>query len=325
MEISRAALETGANCLAVATVGEGAELRAAGIEAPILLFSQVLPEEIPDIIDLGLSPFVSDGEFIRELAKAAQIAGITLEIHLKIDTGMGRLGCLPPEAAELAALIASSKGLRHAGTATHLARSDSSGGADVEATQKQIALFKEAVESIRAAGFDPGMIHAANSGGAALHDDSLFDLVRPGILLYGYGPALPMAVEPVMELVSRVMLIKKVKKGGAVSYGGIWTAPEDSFIGVLPLGYADGLPRLLSGTDYPVFIRGRPYPLVGRICMDQCMVCLGPDPEVRRWDEAVIFGAAPARTARDLAEMSGTIPYEITCGISKRVPRIYLC
>ncbi|MDR2630076.1 MAG: alanine racemase [Spirochaetaceae bacterium] len=322
VQIARAALDAGAACLAVATVSEGAELRAAGIGAPILLLSLPLPEELPEVIFQGLIPLVSDRDFIREAARAAENTGKPLEVHLKIDTGMGRLGCPPEEAADLAANIAREKYLLLGGTATHLAVADSSVPEDVAYTKKQLARFREGVEAIRRAGIDPGIVHGANSGGVVFHEDSWFDMVRPGILLYGYspGPGKP-EVTPVMELLTQVSLIKPVKKGETVSYGRTWTAPQDTVIAILPVGYADGLSRSLSG-NFPVTIRGRRYPLVGRICMDQCMVDLGPEPEVRRWEEVTLFGPETV-TAADMAAVLGTIPYEITCGINKRVPRIY--
>jgi alanine racemase len=148
-------------------------------------------------------------------------------------------------------------------------------------------------------------------------------MVRPGIVLYGYSPdPAGFPVEPVMELRTNIVLIKKVKKGESVSYGRIWTAPYDTVIATLPLGYADGLPRTLSG-NWQVHVRDKPYPLVGRICMDQCLVDLGPETDVRRWEEAVIFGgAAPGADA--MATKLNTIPYELTCNINKRVPRIYI-
>ena len=328
-EIARASLDAGAFCLGVATVQEGVALRNGGILAPILVFSQSLLSEIPEIIKNELLPLVSDGDFIEILAKMAAEAGIRLPIHLKIDTGMGRMGCSPVEAPSLAKKIASSTSLEYAGTATHFAVSDSTAPDDLAYTEQQIVKFKEALGQIRAAGVDPGIIHAANSGAVVLHPDAWFDMVRPGIILYGYnltGTPSP-EIEPVMELRTNIILIKRVKKGETVSYGRTWASPNDTSIAVLPVGYADGLPRLASN-KWQAVIGGKTYPLVGRICMDQCMADLGPDSvspagrEVRRWDEASIFGG-PAPSAAILAERIGTIPYEITCNINKRVPRVY--
>jgi alanine racemase len=329
--VSLYALEAGVEYLAVAGAAEGAELRAAGINAPILLLSQALPEELPGIASLDLVPLVSDIEFIDRAAKAAEDAGKKLTVHLKVDTGMGRLGCYGEEAAALAVRIASSRGLSLGGVATHLSVSDSQERGDLAYTKEQLCRFREIIASIKRAGIEPGLVHAANSGALVFHEDSFFDMIRPGLFLYGYLPApcsdsvsvnsLPI-VEPVMELRSKVVFIKKVKKGDAVSYGRTWTAPYDTFIGVIPAGYADGFPRGLSN-DHSIHIRGRAYPLAGRICMDQCLVNLGPETEVKRWDNAVIFGPGFINAAL-MAEKLNTIPYEITCNINKRVPREYI-
>jgi len=331
LEITKTGLEAGAYCSGVAAVTEGKELRREGITAPILLFSQPHPSEIPELVQARLTPFVSDTWFALALNERSSAEGIKLPVHLKIDTGMGRLGCAPEEAPALARQIAECPWLELAGTATHFAVSDSSDERDIAYTQAQTALFNEAVNSIRAAGVDPGIIHAANSGAVILHPDAWFDMVRPGILLYGYktveenkAPPFspePLRVRPVMELRSVVSLIKKVKKGETVSYGRIWTASRDTFIAVLPAGYGDGLPRLSSG-KWQAVIGGKTYPLAGRICMDQCCADLGDEHDVRRWDEAVIFGGS-APDAAALAAAVGTIPYEITCNINKRVPRVY--
>jgi alanine racemase len=325
--IAQAGLRLGAGLLAVATVQEGAELRKAGIDAPILLFSIPLPEELDELTACRLSPFIADKECAQALAAAAHRAGVRLQVHLKIDTGMGRVGCPPEAAAELAAYIASFPSLHYAGTATHLARADALAPDARSCTRQQLARFTEALGAIRKAGFDTGIVHAANSGAVLLHEDAYFDMVRPGILLYGYPPAAELAslvqVEPVMDLVTQVVFIKKVTKGAALSYGGTWIAPEDRLIATLPIGYGDGLPRGLSG-NLQVLIRGTQYPVVGRICMDQCMVDLGQDRDVRRWDPVTIFGAAQGSlSAGDLAAKLHTIPYEITGNINKRVPRLY--
>ena len=320
--VSLCALEAGAEYLAVAAVSEAAELRAAGIAAPIMLLSQALPEEIPEIVDLDLVPLVSDLDFIEEAAGAAEGAKKRLKVHLKIDTGMGRMGCPPEEAAALAAAVVREKSLSLEGTATHLSVSDSASPDDISYTKEQLCRFEGALASIREAGIDPGIVHAANSGALVFHEEAFFDMIRPGIFLYGYSPSGDFPAEAVMELRSAVTAIKKIKKGEAVSYGRTWVAQEDTFIGLVPAGYADGFPRLLSN-NHSLRIRGKAYPLAGRICMDQCMVNLGSETDVQRWDEVTIFGPDFVNAA-GIAEKAKTIPYEITCNINKRVPRVYV-
>ncbi|MCL2472333.1 MAG: alanine racemase, partial [Treponema sp.] len=322
----KCALEAGAEYFAVADVSEGGELRAGGIAVPILLFSQALPEELPEIVSLELTPLVSDADFIDTAAAAARKANKQLTVHLKVDTGMGRLGCRPEEAASLAARIVSHRRLNLGGVATHLSVADSSDEGNIAYTREQLRRFRETITSIKSSGVEPGIVHAANSGGLVFHEESHFDMIRPGLFLYGYTPETKLpeerpAIFPVMELRSAVVYIKKAKKGEAISYGRTWTAGEDTLIGVIPAGYADGFPRLLSN-NHSVFIRGKPYPVVGTICMDQCMINLGKETEVQRWDEVVIFGPGYL-TAADMARKCGTIPYEITCNINKRVPRDY--
>jgi alanine racemase len=337
VEIAKTSLEAGAFSFGVAAVSEGAALRKGGINAPILLFSQPHPNEIKEIIKAEFIPFVSDIEFASVLNEYAKKANKKLPVHIKIDTGMGRIGCSAREAPVLARHIAGCSWLELKGTATHLAVSDSADRRDIDYTKKQTARFKKAVNAIRAAGIDPGIVHAANSGAVILHPDAWFDMVRPGILLYGYKAVKEyeapvnhlkklskfktITVEPVMELRSTVVLIKKIKKGESVSYGRTWTAEDDTLIAVLPAGYADGLPRLASN-KWQVSIGEKFYPLVGRISMDQCCVNIGTETEVKRWDEAIIFGS-PDHDAAALAKITGTIPYEITSNINKRVPREY--
>jgi alanine racemase len=323
--MAKTAVEEGAAFLAVATVEEGAELRKAGIDAAILLLSVPVPEEIPDLIAHRLSPLVGDADFVKALGAASGSPADPLRVHLKVDTGMGRVGCPPDAAAELARVIAAQPGLRLEGVATHLAVSDSLDPEDRRYTGEQLGRFASAVAAIRAAGVDPGLVHAANTGAVAFHEDAFFDMVRPGILLYGYPPAgaentLP--VRPVMELVSSVVFIKQVRKGESVSYGRTWIADRDTLIATIPAGYGDGLPRRLSGQGFKVRVNGAWRPLAGRICMDQCMLDLGPGAAVRRWDAVTLFGG-DALSAAALADMLGTISYEITCGINKRVPRVY--
>jgi len=329
LEIAKKSLEADAYCLGVATVEEGKELRNGGITAPILLFTQPNPTEIQDILTAGLIPFVSDEWYASALNEAA--GKIKLPVHLKIDTGMGRNGCPAEEVLALARYIDTCASLELAGTATHFAVSDSTDAEDIAYTKLQLSRFKEAVDVIKNAGIDPGIVHAANSGAVILHPDTWLDMVRPGILLYGYKnaeekdiPDFPfetIKAQPVMELRTTVVMIKKIRKNETVSYGRIWTAPYDTNIAILAAGYADGLP-LNASNKWQAVIGGKTYPIAGRICMDQCCADLGQESDVRRWDEAIIFGGC-AQDAAALAEATGTIPYEITCNINKRVPRVY--
>jgi len=343
LPIAKTALEAGVEYLAVATVREGEDLREGGITAPVLLLSIPLPSEIDSLIAADLQPLAGDDEYIDALEDHARKTGKKLPLHLKIDTGMGRIGCTAADAPRLAARIAGSAHLALAGTATHLAVSDSLKAEDIAYTKKQLELFRSAAKSIRSAGINPGILHAANTGAVTFHNDGWFDMVRPGILLYGYAPEgqdgkPAMAVKPLMELTSRLSFIKTVRKGESVSYGRTWTAGEDTLVGTIPLGYGDGFPRLLSN-NWHVHLGGKKSgetaaaapptaisplrPLVGRICMDQCMVDLGKDSTARRWDPVTIFGGS-APHAGNIASRLATIPYEITCNVNKRVPREYI-
>ena len=320
--VARAALRAGVSAFGVATVDEGVELREAGIEAPILLFSLPLPEEAPAIAAAGLTPLCGDAALGRDLARAAAAAGRTVDVHLKIDTGMARIGCRPEEAATLASQLRAMAGLRLTGLCTHFARS---GEAGQEFSRAQLAAFHEAIAAIPDR--DRLLLHTANSGAIVGLPESHLDMVRLGVIAYGYYPGEELArtipVQPVMELATRLAYLKRVPAGTGISYGHTHRAGAATVIATLPAGYADGYPRLLSNRA-EVLIRGRRCPVVGRICMDQCLVDLGPRPGADRYDRAVLFGPDPAGPdAAELAAIIGTIPYEITSAISARVPRLY--
>jgi alanine racemase len=335
LRVAEEALRCGVEYLAVATVDEGLELRRAGINAPVLLFSQALKEELGEAARAELIPFIGDKTAAALFAEAAgkactdkkESGARKRRVFIKVDTGMGRMGCSPEEAPELAAFIAGLPALEYAGTATHLAVSDSAEPDAVEYTRLQLARFNSVIDGIRGRGIFPGIVTAANTGATVSYPEGWYDMVRPGILLYGYPPdgmAPRLAMKPVMELESAVVVIKRIGRGMSVSYGRTWTAERDTVIGVLPLGYGDGLPRRLSG-KLSVVIGGKAYPLVGRVCMDQCMVDLGPSPAVERFSPVSVFGGEndDAVDAAEIARRTGTIPYEITCGIARRVPRVY--
>ncbi|MDR2521864.1 MAG: alanine racemase, partial [Spirochaetaceae bacterium] len=271
-EVAASALRAGVRCLAVATVDEGVYLREGGIGAPVLVLSQGMPAEFEALCAYRLSPLAGDLEAARLLAECAgRAAGERLPVFVKIDTGMGRGGCRPKDAAELAACVAGAGSLEYAGALTHFAAADSFLPEDRAYTRRQIALFDQALQAIGARGVCGGIVSAANSGAALWYPEAWFDMVRPGIALYGYPPqpgedAAP-AVDggaaggfrPLMELRTHVVAIKTVYKGESVSYGRTWTAAADTRIAVLPVGYGDGLPRALSG-NFLVVIRGRRYP-----------------------------------------------------------------
>jgi len=340
--VAKKALEAGVSFLSVATVGEGEELREAGLDAPILLLSSPHKDEIPDIIDLCLTPLVCDVEFIDLLDEAAALNNQAVDkhpVHLKIDTGMGRHGCRLEDAVEIALCIQSKKNLYLEGVCTHLAVSDSLDPSDVVYTKKQIELFNASVGAIKNAGIEPGILHCAASGGILMYPEAHFDMVRPGIIAYGYYPSAELFehfknaraeksflpnFKPVMELVTAVTAIKTIYSGESVSYGRNWTASEETKIATIPIGYADGLLRSFS-PGLSVTIRSKNYPIVGRICMDQCVINVGTCDLIERWDEVIIFGPQEnCNTAADIANIINTIPYEILCLVSSRVLRTYV-
>ncbi len=323
VETGRTAQAAGVDYLAVATSDEGVELRNAGIELPILLYSLANPSEMDQIVANRIIPILSDTEQIREFARVAATAGHTLPIHIKIDTGMGRIGCRPEDAVRVCSAVDREPALSLAGVSTHFAGADM---ADRAYTELQIERFRSSLAALAGAGIDPGIVHAANSGGVLGYPDAWFDMVRPGLLAYGYYPSAEqerlISVEPVMQLVSQVVYIKEVPAGERISYGMTWEAPQRTWIGTVPIGYGDGYNRLLSNAA-EVAIDGVRYPVAGRVCMDQLMINLGPEPPVQRYDQVELFGGPGAPDAAELAELCGTIPYEITCAVSRRVPRVY--
>jgi alanine racemase len=276
------------------------------------------------IVRNTITPLVADKESIERLARVSRKYEKGTGVHLKIDTGMGRIGCTPEQAASLAEAISDNSWLHLEGVCTHFPKADYS---DQTFTRKQLDRFNTALQAIRNRGIDPGIIHAANSGAVLDCPYSYFDMVRPGILLYGYYPsrdqARPLPVKPVMELVTKIVFLKKVPPQTPISYGGTYITHRETVIATLPVGYGDGIPRLLSNKA-EVLIKGKRYPIVGTICMDQIMVDMGPQPEVELYDPVTLFGPDPeGPSAEEYSSLIGTIPYEITTGIASRVPRVY--
>lgn len=325
VEVSRMIERTGAaDWLGVATVGEGLELRAAGITLPVLKLSVARGEEVAAAVAAGLTLCVVDEDSILEAGAAATALGTTASVHLKVDTGMRRIGCEPELAPSLAQRVDATPGVQLEGLFSHLPISDSPRGE--EFTRGQVALFARTAREVEAARGPVPLKHLANSGAVLGHPDTWFDLVRPGIMIYGAYPdpeaARTVPLLPALEWRTRVSFVKRVPAGETVGYGRTWTAPRDTWIATVPVGYGDGYSRLLSNRGR-MLVRGRSYPIAGRVCMDQTMIDLGPDTDVTVGDEVVLVGRSGTDeiTTSEVAGLMGTIPYEVTCLITRRVGR----
>jgi alanine racemase len=313
VEVARASIEAGANSLAVVTVEEGAELRRAGLEVPILVFTDLLPDRLPLAEELRLAVTAHSIPSARRIA-----AHPRLEVHLKVNTGMNRWGVEPPEVGEARKIL----GPRLAGVYTHFASADSDEGE----TRRQIESF----ESVLAAqSFGGILVHAANSAATLWHPRSHYDCVRPGVALYGLHPAgaegdpAAEGLRPAMTLKSYVAGVRRLARGDGVSYGLTYRAGAPMFAATVPVGYAEGYRRALSGRA-EALIRGQRRPLLGRVTMDACV--FGVDVDVEVGDEVVLLGAQGEErvTAEELGLRAGTINYEITTGINpRRVERRY--
>lgn len=322
LEVSKVLQDEDVSFLAVATTEEAVELKKGGILTPVLLLGLTLPDDYAEIIRREIHPVVADKEAVKALAKEARLQNKTVSVHLKLDTGMGRIGCPPHEAAELAELISISPGLNLEGVCTHLACADSS---DKAFSEHQISLFNRAVDEIRSKNIDPGLLHCANSAAILNIPQSGFNMIRPGILLYGYPPADNLTgseqFKRVMELKTRIVFLKKTPPHTSISYGATYETSRETWIATLPVGYADGYPRLLSGKA-KVVIKGKHHSVIGRICMDQMIIEVSEDTEL--YDEVTLIGIHPEEPGADtLAALSGTICYEILTGISSRVLRTF--
>ncbi|MEO7588439.1 MAG: alanine racemase [Arachnia sp.] len=329
VEVARSIEGSGsAQWLGVATVSEAVALRAAGVTLPILKFSLTLPDELPEALGAGIVFTVGDQEAIDHLQRAAETAGVIAKAHLKIDTGMRRIGARPADAVRLARLIRDSSCLELGGLYTHLPVSDTPDGAAF--TRGQFDAIAAAAKDVEDAVGPLSHVHAANSGAVLGHDLTGTSMVRPGIMVYGSypDPGTPRAhaLVPVLRWTSRVAFVKQVLAGETVGYGRAWTAPQDTWVATVAVGYGDGYSRRLSNRGH-MLVDGTPRPVVGRVCMDQTMIDLGPQvPTTRVGDEVVLIGRAGENeiSVEDVATLMGSIAYEVTCLIADRVPRRYL-
>ncbi len=322
---ARAALDGGATWLAVATADEAAELRAAGVREPTLVMGALSAEELDTAIASGAVLVAWDERFVEELATRAADRQTPVRVHVKLDTGMGRLGTRDrTQALDIAELIArSGPALELAGVMTHFATADE----DPEFLDRQLRAFEPFAAELRPR-FPGIIVHAANSAATLRSAASHFDLVRCGIAIYGCDPMhedpSERGLEPALGLSSYVAAVKPARAGDSVGYGRRFVAERDTWIGTLPIGYGDGVRRALTN-NCDVLVRGRRYPLVGTVSMDNITIDLGPDPVAQPGDEAILIGQdGPERqTAEQLARRIGTINYEVVCGIAARVPRQY--
>ena len=335
---SKLAEEAGVEFLAVATVDEGIELRNAGIKCNILLLSICIPEEYESLFKYEITPLIFDLENIKNLSDAADkyfTNNAKFKVQLAVDTGMGRIGCYPDEAGEQAQVINNSNHLILSGMCTHFAVSDSLDKENIEFTNKQYEDFEKAIENVKNKGIDPGICSCSNSAAIMNNKNMHINMVRAGIITYGYYPDditkeylksvnKDIELKPVLSLETKVVAIRHFKKGQSISYGRTYVCENDTDIAVLPIGYADGLLRRFS-PGLCVTINGKNYPVRGRICMDQCMVELGKNHNVKLWDKVLIFGpkeSGALNTADDLAKIGRTISYEVLTSISKRIERV---
>jgi alanine racemase len=336
--VARAALQGGATWLAVALVEEGVTLREAGIEAPILLLSEPPVDGMAEAVARHLVPTVYTASGIAALSRVAADFGFPpVSVHLKVDTGMHRVGADPGDAAALADAIAADPRLELAAVWTHLAVADGGGPDDRAFTALQLDRFDSIVGALAAAGHRPPMVHVANSAGTIGQVDARHDLVRCGLAVYGLTPTPALAtsladatgglrLHPVLALRSRVSFVRDLAAGERPSYGRRRPLPGDATVATVPIGYADGVPRRLFDQGGEVLIGGRRHPLAGVVTMDQIVVdCgpAGPDP-VQVGDEVVLIGRQGSEevTAGEWADLLGTISYEVLCGIGPRVPRL---
>jgi alanine racemase len=325
VEAARAALAGGADRLGVATIAESLALRQAGISAPIMLLSEPPEAAIPILLEEDLTPTVTTREFAVALGKWASAGGRQARYHLKVDSGMNRIGVRAEDAAQFARGLSDFPGLQLEGTFTHFATADVPGDWEVE---RQLERFTRALAEMRTEGVNPGIVHSANSPATILYPETHLDMVRCGLSIYGLYPS-PVARErvqliPARSVKARATLVKRIGMGESVSYGFTWTAAAPTVVATLPLGYADGIHRFASN-EITVLVGGKRCRQIGRVCMDQLMIEVPRGVDVSRGDEVVVVGEQGAErvTLEELAEAAGTINYEMTCALGMRLERVY--
>jgi alanine racemase len=319
--VSKRLESCGVDALGVASIDEGIKLRRAGIKLPILILGLIIKNDLGPLFKYDLSTTVCDEELSRAIDRKARLIGRRANLHVKVDTGMGRIGVAPIDAFKLVKNIYALKHVSIQGIFTHFAFADM----NREFTLYQVSLFNHLLERLKKEGINIPLVHAANSMGVINYPQSHFNMVRPGLVIYGLypKPRLKIKLKPVLSLKTKVVFVKKVGAGVGISYGHSYVTKKSTTVATLPIGYGDGYPRNLSNKS-PVLIKGKYFKISGRICMDQIMVDVGST-ILKAGEEAVLIGAQGKNkvSIEDLAYLSGTIPYEIVCGLGSRIPRVY--
>lgn len=322
-EVGRAAESAGAAWCGVARIDEALLLRQAGIALPLLVLGFCPPERVAEAISNQISLSVFNPEIALAMASQARQVGQPLQVHAKIDTGMGRLGMFPQDAVAFMRFLSETPGLTVEGIFTHFARADEP---QREETACQIRLFDEVLSGLQSVGLRPPMVHAANSAAALYFPQAAYDMVRPGIAIYGLQPSadapLPAGFRPALTWKARLVSVKELPANHGVGYNHRYVTARKERIGVVAVGYADGIRRRVGNF---ALVGGKCVPMAGGVCMDQCMVHLDGVPEARAGDEVVLIGQQGQGflSAEVVAESWGTINYEVVCGLQARVPRYY--
>lgn len=323
-EIARATVEAGATWLGVARLEEGIALRRSGLNCHILVLGYTSPDRVAEAINNNICLTIYDPQIGEAYAEQAESLGGGLRLHIKVDTGMGRLGISPETALQFIENISRRPKLTIEGIFTHFARADEP---QAPTTGVQLALFDQLLSGLRRDGIAPRYIHSANSAAILNYPQAHYDLVRPGIALYGFQPSpetsLPRGIRPALTWKTRLTSVRTFPAGHGISYGHIYHTRGEERIGSIAIGYADGYRRVDGNV---VLVRGKRVPVVGRVCMDQCMLQLDDVPEATIGDEVVLLGGQGNEyiSAEELAELWGTFNYEVICGLSARLPRVYL-
>jgi alanine racemase len=324
-EIAKTLEDEGSDAFGVATLEEGINLRKVGIKSPVLALAGFYPEQFDELLQNKLTPAICEPEVLRHLERLARSHNVSVKFHLKVDTGMGRIGFIPSEIDSWLPELGKLKALKLEGVYSHFSEME---GVERSYSQKQVELFGQVLRRLHSAGYDAPLIHMAKSAGVIAFPSSHFTMVRPGLMLYGIQPSPEMVkqvtLRPVLTWKARILQLKRVPKGSSISYGQTFKTSRESLIGTLPLGYADGYHRLLSNRG-AVLVRGKRAPIAGRVCMDLTMIDVTDIRDAKQGDEVVLLGKQGGEiiSADEMALWADTISYEILTSISARVPRTY--